>query len=545
MAVRRALLKNSEQKKKLNRVNAVDKNMIKPEERLKAIVKIAQNLGSGRPFSEIFKNIMATVQDASGSEGGSLYIYDEKSQKLKGVLFANSVLKTESVVEEFDPLKIAGLIEVDMRDSDGRLRIDVPSVASFINKETVVIKDLDTNKRFDFYNTKKFDEQHNYKTNSMMVFPLLSHNGSAIGVLQTININSLCFKQDYMEFILALTAQVGLALSNSILVTEAQNLLSAMIQMIVVAIDEKSHHTSGHCQRVTELTMMIADTLTAEQEGMYKDFSLSSDQRRELYLAALLHDVGKVVTPTHILEKPTKLFALHDRIDLLCERLLAWQLSERYKRLVAAVKDAGQEDILKDIEAPNDSDEDLNFLGLLNSNEIPLDEEAKKRLDEIGQRYISIIKKDRAVISSNEMNNLKITRGTLNAEEREIMEEHVSISIRLLSSIPWPKNLGSLVEYAGAHHENLNGTGYPHRLKKEDLSIPARILGLADRFEGISAPDRPYRKTKMTLSSALIIMHKMRDDEHIDSDLFDLFINKKIYMDYARRHLPSELIDCS
>lgn len=517
--------------------------MIKPEERLKAIVQAAQDLGSGRPFSDIFKNIMKIVQNASGSEGGSLYIYDEKSQKLKGVLFANSVLKTESVVDEFDPLKIASLIEVEMRGTDGRLRINTPSVMSFLNKETVVIKDLSSDDRFDFSNTKKFDEQHNYKTHSMMVFPLLSHNGNAIGVLQIINFHPLCFQQDYMEFILTLTAQVGLALTNAILVTEAQNLLSAMIKMIVVAIDEKSHHTSGHCQRVTELTMMIADTLVTEQEGKFKDFSFSSDQRRELYLAALLHDVGKVVTPTHILEKPTKLFALHDRIDLLYERLSAWQLSDRHSRLVAAVKEAGQEDILENIDAFTDADEDLNFLGLLNSNEIPLNEEAKKRLDEIGRRHIRI-KKDRAVISGNEMDNLKIARGTLNAEEREIMEEHVSISIRLLSSIPWPKNLECLVEYAGAHHENLNGTGYPHRLKKDDLSIPARILGLADRFEGISAPDRPYRKTKMTLSGALGIMHKMRDDEHIDPDLFDLFINKKIYMDYARRHLPPELIDC-
>ena len=240
-----------------------------------------------------------------------------------------------------------------------------------------------------------------------MVFPLLSHNGNAIGVLQIINFHPLCFQQDYMEFILTLTAQVGLALTNAILVTEAQILLSAMIKMIVVAIDEKSHHTSGHCQRVTELTMMIADTLVTEQEGKFKDFSFSSDQRRELYLAALLHDVGKVVTPTHILEKPTKLFALHDRIDLLYERLSAWQLSDRHSRLVAAVKEAGQEDILENIDAFTDADEDLNFLGLLNSNEIPLNEEAKKRLDEIGRRHIRI-KKDRAVISGNEMDNLKL-----------------------------------------------------------------------------------------------------------------------------------------
>ena len=152
--VRRALLKNSGLKKKPNRANAIGKSMIKPEERLKAIVQAAQDLGSGRPFSDIFKNIMKIVQNASGSEGGSLYIYDEKSQKLKGVLFANSVLKTESVVDEFDPLKIASLIEVEMRGTDGRLRINTPSVMSFLNKETVVIKDLSSDDRFDFSNTK-------------------------------------------------------------------------------------------------------------------------------------------------------------------------------------------------------------------------------------------------------------------------------------------------------------------------------------------------------------------------------------------------------
>ena len=180
-----------------------------------------------------------------------------------------------------------------------------------------------------------------------------------------------------------------------------------------------------------------------------------------------------------------------------------------------------------------------------------MDQEAEERLERIAARRIPPLNGEEnsdalgaRVLEAGEKRDLAIRRGTLNPEERKVMEEHVAISIRLLQSIPWPHNLRRVVEYAGSHHENMNGTGYPNQLQGKDMSLPARILGIADRFEGISAPDRPYRAVKMTLSRVMKIMTAMRDDKHIDPDLFDLFTRRKVYMTYARRHLPPELIDC-
>ena len=536
---------------------------------LAELVRVGKVLSSGLQFPELFTEIMTILRRAVRAEGGTLYIYDNKSESLKAVVLINEPLSFESVVPEFDPLVAKGFIELPV----SRGRAGAVAVRSFLERRIIVVDDVESESRdddLDFSNVRKFDRENNYRTRAMAVFPLVSQDDKPIGVLQLINPDPEVAARR-MEFLSLLAAQIGIALNNALLVSEAQNLLASLVRMVVVAIDEKSPHTAGHCQRVTELTMMFAEAVEKEDQGPCADFSMTDEERRELRLAALLHDVGKIITPSHILDKPTKLFTIYDRVGLLRERVRAWKLARDHAALKERVRAAGMEKLIA--EAGEEDEEsrrwqdDIDFLNGVNRNTVMMNEDAARRLEEIAARRIPPLDGEGGggsggdgegesggggeseilggrVMEAEEKRNLEIRRGTLNPEERKVMEEHVAISIRLLQSIPWPRNLRRLVEYAGSHHENMNGTGYPNKLRGEQMSVQARILGIADRFEGISAPDRPYRAVKMTLSRVMRIMHAMRDDNHIDADLFEVFLRRKVYMDYARRHLPPELIDC-
>lgn len=515
------------------------------DQMLKMLIDTGRIFSGGKNFTEIFLELMEQVRAITGAEGGSLYIYDSNSQTLKIVVITNAPLGISNVVETFNPLKISGFIEVPTH-TDGRINSRVVSVCSFTEKRNILIPDLEKDAEFDFANTRRFDEANSYKTRNIVALPLTGHSQDVIGVLQLVNCNDSVFGKDMRPFIHAVTGQVGIMLSNALLVSETQELMSAVIQMIGVAIDEKSPHTAGHCQRVVILTMMIAEAMEKDTT-LYKDFSLTSDQRRELKIAALLHDIGKIITPNHVLDKQTKLYILDDKINLLSERLRTWQLYRKLQYLEAALRKEGMAHLLEEAEQDAQQyDEEFEFLSKVNKGDIFMDEEAQKRLDELSARIIdtSYSHASKQLIGSAELSNLKIQRGTLNPQERKIMEDHVSISIRLLSSIPWPKNLTRVVEFAGAHHENMNGTGYPNKITGDQMDLPARILGIADRFEGLSAPDRPYRSTKMTLSRAMNIMEDMAAKEEIDREMFNFFKERKIHLDYAQRHLPAELIDC-
>lgn len=519
---------------------------------LAELVRVGKVLSSGRQFPELFTEIMTILRRAVRAEGGTLYIYDNKAESLKAVVLINEPLNFKSVVPEFDPLVAKGFIELPV----SRGRAGAIAVRSFLERRIIVVDDVESESReddLDFSNVRKFDRENNYRTRGMAVFPLVSQDDKVIGVLQLINPDPEVAVRR-MEFLSLLAAQIGIALNNALLVSEAQNLLASLVRMVVVAIDEKSPHTAGHCQRVTELTMMFAAAVEKEDDGPYAEFSMTDEERRELRLAALLHDVGKIITPSHILDKPTKLFTIYDRVGLLRERLRAWKLARDHQALKERLRAAGMEDLIREAEHDEEAlrwQDDIDFLTGVNRNTVMMNEEAEKRLEEIAAREIPPLNGDDdsdilggKVVEADEKSDLAIRRGTLNPKERKVMEEHVAISIRLLQSIPWPRNLRRLVEYAGSHHENMNGTGYPNKLRGEQMSIQARILGIADRFEGISAPDRPYRAVKMTLSRVMKIMTAMRDDNHIDADLFEVFLRRKVYMDYARRHLPPELIDC-
>jgi HD domain len=310
----------------------------------------------------------------------------------------------------------------------------------------------------------------------------------------------------------------------------------------VHAIDEKSPYTGQHCRRVPILTELIADAACATREGPLRDFSLTEAERYELHIAALLHDCGKVTTPVHVQDKATKLEAIVDRIELVEAR---FELLRRDALLAAGAR-AGAEPLgaaelagrLRELEA------DREFLRSANVGGERMEREQQARVREIAARWSfrDAAGEAHPLLSDEEIENLTVSRGTLNPRERELINHHVVTSIRMLEQLPYPRSLRGVPAIAGAHHERMDGRGYPQGLVRSQISMQGRILGLADVFEALTAKDRPY-KPGMPLRRVLGILDDMCKEGHVDPDLLEMFVREKVYLRYAVEYLDAEQID--
>ena len=369
--------------------------------------------------------------------------------------------------------------------------------------------------------------------------PMRNHEGSLIGVLQ---LAGAAFPMEERAIAESLASQTAIALTKDRLASEFRGLFEGLIGLIVRAIDQKSPYTGQHCRRVPILTELIADAACATREGALRDFTLSQAERYELRIAALLHDCGKVTTPVHVQDKATKLEAIVDRIELVDAR---FEILRRDALLAGGAP--------RPEEAPSAHvnqeqlralDADREFLRSANVGGEFMDPAAQQRVREIAARWSF---RDAAgelqpLLSGEEVENLTISRGTLNARERELINHHVVASIEMLEELPYPRSLRGVPAIAGAHHERMDGRGYPQGLVRHQISMQGRILGLADVFEALTAKDRPY-KPGMSLRRVLGILDEMCKEGHVDPDLLDMFVREKVYLRYATRYLDPEQID--
>jgi response regulator RpfG family c-di-GMP phosphodiesterase len=293
---------------------------------------------------------------------------------------------------------------------------------------------------------------------------------------------------------------------------------------------------------------MLAKAASDTDHGYLRNFKLSEADHYELTIASWLHDCGKIITPEYVIDKATKLEAIFDRIHLVETRfeilkrdqeiaLLKQQLAEMKNRKIPSPElvQTYQANIAQ-------LDDDLAFVHECNAGGEAMSDDHIARLESLRQLTWSSNKIPVPLLSDEEVHNLSIFRGTLTAEERKIINNHINVTIAMLETIKFPKHLQNVVEYAGGHHERMDGKGYPKGLKREQMSIPARVMAIADVFEALTARDRPYKSGKK-LSDALSILQKMKEDEHIDPDLYDAFIEHKIYRKYAEKFLDAYQID--
>jgi len=341
-----------------------------------------------------------------------------------------------------------------------------------------------------------------------------------------------------------LSSVAATALRNAQLYAAEQQMFQSFVKVIATAIDAKSPYTAGHCRRVPEIALMIAEAAHQADSAPLKDFVLDEDLRNTMEIAALLHDCGKVVTPEWVVDKATKMDCIANRIHLVAMRFEVLRRDAAIDYYRALAEGADRESTVAIYrERLGRLDDDFAFLEKCNLGGEFISGEHLARIATIALQHWSDAQgASHPLLSENEIYNLTIQRGTLNPEERKIIEDHAVHTINMLSQISFPRSMRNVTEYAAGHHEHMDGTGYPRGLTRDQLSIPARIIAIADIFEALTAPDRPYRKPGK-LSWAIDIMHRMKLDNHIDGDLFDLFISQNIHLAYAHTHLAAYQID--
>jgi HD-GYP domain-containing protein (c-di-GMP phosphodiesterase class II) len=412
----------------------------------------------------------------------------------------------------------------------------------------VNIKDAYEEEGYDFEGTINFDKKNGYRSKSFLTVPLKNHENEIIGVMQLINAQNehgdvISFNEEMQEQIESLASQGAVALTNKRLVEELKRLFESFIKLIATAIDKKSEYTGGHCERVPVITMMLADAVAKIKEGKYKDFSMDDEERYELYLAAWLHDCGKVATPPHVVDKGTKLETIFDRIELIRTRM---ELLKRDQEIAFLKRQLnGKSNVPFDDEyneAISHIDRDMKFIEGCNVGGEFMNPELQERVETIGAQKISLFDREQSFLSKEEIRNLNIPKGTLLPEEREIINDHIVITIEMLEQLPYPKNLRNVPEFAGGHHEKMDGTGYPKGLNENQMSTQAKIMAIADIYEALTAADRPYKDGKK-LSEAMRIMGFMKNDYHIDEDLFEIFVTSGVYKKYAKEHVAETQID--
>ena len=512
--------------------------------RLKELNEIGIALSQQHDINSLLETILVAAKRITNADAGTLYLHEPEQRVLRFEILRTDSLNIAMGGTSGVPIKY---YPVQLYDKAGNPNHAMVVSHSALSGETVNIPDAYTAEGYDFSGTKNFDAKNGYRSTSFLTVPMRNHEDEIIGVLQLINSQDrksgaiVPFSKDDQQLLESLASQAAIALTNRRLIEQLEELFESLIQLINTAIDDKSPYTGGHCARVPVLTMMIAEAVNRTERGPLKDFVMTDKDRHELKIAGLLHDCGKITTPVHVVDKSTKLQTIFDRIHLLDTR---FEVLKRDAEIAMLRNGNGEAAIRAGYEARiQQLDNDREFLHQCNIGGEAMSEGAQQRVRQIATyQWRDAAGESGNFLSDDEVENLTIHAGTLTASDREIINHHIVVTIKMLESLPWPRHLKNVPEYAGGHHERMDGKGYPRGLTREQMSVQARVMGIADIFEALTAKDRPYKKGK-TLTESLTILGKLKLNGHIDPDLFDIFMHEKVYLDYAQQFLHPEQID--
>ena len=544
---------------------------------IRSFLELSVSLASESSLDRLLSRVLEELSSVIGSEKGVLYLYQPERHSLVAAHYRSS--KTTL-------LNVADLNIIDINDADH------PIASACLSHPAVVAMQPEQCARW-FGAHAELQAEKN-----LIAIPLIDRNTNLVGAIGLL-MKETGSDAGRFKMAQAISGAAAVAIENQLLIHEQKVLLESFIQLIAGAIDAKSPYTGGHCQRVPVLTKMLAQAACAEQSGEFAEFTLSDNEWEQLHIAAWLHDCGKVTTPEHVVDKATKLEALTDRIHEIRMRFEVIKRDAQtgyWRALAQGASQTEQQRILDEKIAQ--LDDDFNFVAACNTGGEYLDPAKIERLDTIAQQTWQRTLSDRIGLSHDELlrkqmtpetvlpaterlladkpehlvmrserdriapdnpwgfkvdvpqflynrgelHNLSVSRGTLTIEERFKINEHMIQTIVMLEKLPFPRHLNQVPEIAGGHHEKMDGSGYPKRLNQSQMSVPARMMAIADIFEALTAADRPYKPGKK-LSEALEIMHGMKTDHHIDAALFDLFLRSGVYLDYARQFMNPEQID--
>jgi len=548
---------------------------------IQKFIRVSVALSGERDFEKLLGRVLHEMREAINGDGGVIYLYDDNSHVLqqasqrwpKGRAPVPNAWQDISLTDATHPVGQA----VSRQDETTEYEITHPRPAGM----------------------EFLDERYGKNPVMMVAIPLRASDGSLVGIVCNFMAQGMRTpSSDRKALAEAFSSAAAVAIDQQRLLEAQKALMDSMIKIMAGAIDAKSPYTGGHCERVPELGIMLAEAASKAEQGPLANFAFKTEEEwREFRIGAWLHDCGKVTTPEYVVDKATKLETINNRIHEIRTRFEIILRDARIEALEAVAAGIAPNEAAAEFTRKRDQlIDDFSFVAQCNlggefmsaphlerlrkiattpwvrhfDDRLGLSEEELKRYrDEpvaslptqetlLGDKPHHIIARtDTRVLdpkhgfkvdvpkhlyNHGELYNLSIGRGTLTEEERFKINEHVIHSLVMLEHLPLPKNLRRVPEYAGTHHENLKGTGYPRRLNADQLTVPMRIMAIADVFEALTACDRPYKKAK-TLSESIKILAFMKKDGHIDPDLFDLFLSSGVYRQYAERYLLPEQID--
>ncbi len=523
--------------------------------RLDNLIRIGIALSGETNIDVLLEMIVDESRRLTHADGGTLYIVRHDGRCLDWKILQNDTLGTRMGGASGMPIEKSGLPPVPLI-VDGQINLKHVSAYVVNTGEVVNIPDVYEAKGYDFRGTRRYDETTGYRSRSMLVVPLRNQQGEIVGVLQLLNAKDatgkqfIAFSEAYENFISSLASQAAVAITNAHLIQNLSQLFNSFIETTATAIDEKSPYTAGHVRRVAKLTMMIAETINQKKEGMWGRVQFKPEELEELRIAAWMHDVGKMTTPEYVVDKATKLETITDRIETVRTRYEVFKRDVQiatFKKKLDLSRDEFHQARCAEIEAHLQAElanlqAELDFVVRCNTGGEFMADADLARLKEIASKTFEMDGKTHARLTPDEVYNLSIRKGTLTDEERKVINNHAAVSIKMLLQMPFSKGLNHVPQYAGGHHEKLNGKGYPQGLAAIELPLQARILAVADVFEALTASDRPYRKP-IPLSQALRIMGFMVKDGELDPKIVDLVKEGGLLMAYAQEELVADQID--
>lgn len=546
---------------------------------LQRLISVGIALSAERNHDRLTERILLEAKSFTNADGGTLYLVSEDEQFLQFKILRNDTLNTKLGGTTGNPIPFPAL---PMYNEDGTPNHNNVATHVALAGHSINIEDAYTAQGFDFSGTKRFDHGTGYRSRSFLTIPLKNTHGEVIGVLQLINARDAAktvipFSNTVQPLVEALASQAAVAIDNQRLLQAQRDLMESFIKVLARAIDAKSPYTGGHCERVPIIAKLLAQAACDQEDGPFADYALSEEDWYELHLAAWLHDCGKVTTPEYVVDKATKLETIYDRIHEIRTRFEVLRRDAEIRmlrrQLAGEDRDACEADFAAEVA---DLEEDFAFVADHNVGSEFMSDDKVARLTAIAQRTWTRtfdrtlglsweeeqrlhtapppppptqehLLEDRpehvvGVYNRGELYNLSIQRGTLSREERKVINDHIVLTQEMLKQLPFPKALKRIPDIAGNHHEKINGTGYPRGLTGDQMGVSDKIMAIADVFEALTAADRPY-KTPKKISECVKILNFMKKDNHIDADLFHLFLASGVYRDYAENYLRPNQCD--
>ena len=547
------------------------------EDILNELLEINNLLRKESDHLTIIEKIMNLACVTSGAEGCFFFTLND-DHFLSLDYSYNKALKLKKVGSD-NLTDFTTLFLPERKNKPNKSYVEAVAInAELINTDNIYnLPDVD-NSFFEHY-----DENYKYRTASALTIPIVSRRNVVIGVAQFINPRDksgklIFFSTSIQDRILSICNLCGMILENRRLREAYIQLLESFIEVLARAIDAKSPYTGAHNQRVPVIARLLATAAVQEDSGPLKEFDMAPNDWYSLHIASWLHDCGKVTTPEYVVDKATKLETINNRIHEIRNRFEVLRRDAHIEYLKKRLNNMDSQENLQAefIAKVKKLEDDFDFVTSCNIGDTALTDEDIARLEQLSHlkftRYFSRMKGlswaerdnikhkdlyDKPAIetllqdredhlfkgyNNGELYNLQTRQGTINREEREKINEHIVVTIDMLKALPFPQELSNVIEYAGAHHERIDGKGYPNGLTGDQMSIPAKIMAIADIFEALTASDRPYKEPKK-LSEVLSIMKEMKNNGHIDPCLYDVFINSKVYQDYADQYMAPTQID--